>query len=64
MRSEVFYELDPRFLLFPQFQVTVDGCSNEEISPVTRVSVRVGLRTPKTHLVMTQKFSASRCMKD
>ena len=40
MRSEVFHELDPRFLLLPQLQVTVDGCGDEEISPATRVSVR------------------------
>jgi len=64
VRSEVFYELDSRFLLLPQLQVTVNGRGDEEISPVTKVSALDEFRAPETHLVMTQKVSASRCMKD
>lgn len=64
MRSKVFYELDSRFLLLPQFQVTIDGCGDEEVSPVMDVSVPGELHGVNTHLVMTQKFNASRCMKD
>ena len=39
MGSEMFYELNARFLFLPQFQVTINGRGDEEISPEARMSV-------------------------
>lgn len=39
MGSEMFYELNARFLFLPQFQVAINGRGDEEISPEARMSV-------------------------